>query len=446
MDDPPKRETPSDPEPEKELLSDPRSVAVTSILEVTSSFMYVETVDSLLDKIVATVSETFGLATAHIGIREKDTGLFAVRAAHGFEPSVEKDLRKVKYSMERMVRDLRPEFKIGTNTYYVPAESWEPDAEDLLFARHPERLDGARKFPDDWHEMDYIDFLMFDKNADLLGYLEIDEPHDHKVPDEDTVRAIEVFSDLAAIAIQNAELYDVLEHDRKEIQLLIDLIGHDVNNYAQAVSGFIELAMRRSDLPLPARKSLAKAFDQVMNLNKLVTNTKIYAKAEASAEKGLIPMDLVVTVRQGFAGSESYRRGREVEMVLKDDGSPKIVDMNELANNIFLNVFSNAIKFDEHEKVVIEVEIGERTDGEREMWLVSISDRGPGIDDELKPNIFDRFTQSRFTSIGTGLGLHIAKTLVNSYMGRISVEDRVKGDRSQGSVFHILLPKSVGSY
>lgn len=445
MDDPPERVAPSGCVPDKGQLSNPRSVAVTSILEVTSCFMYVESVDTLLHKIVTTVSETFGLATAHIGIREKDTGLFAVRAAHGFAPSVEKELRKVKYSMDRMVRDLRPEFKIGTNTYYVPAESWDPDDEDLLFARHPERMDSARKYPDDWHEMDYIDFLMYDRNADLLGYLEIDEPFDHKVPDEETIRAIEVFSDLAAIAIQNAELYDMLEHDRKEIELLIDLIGHDVNNHAQAVSGFIELAMRRPDLPLPARKSLAKAFDQVMNLNKLVTNTKIYAKAEATAEKDLQPTDLVSAVREGFAGSESYRRGRDVEMALKDDGRPKIVDMNELASNIFLNIFSNAIKFDEHEKVLIDVEIGDHVEEGRQMWRVSIADRGPGIEDAIKPTVFDRFTQSRFTPVGTGLGLHIARTLVNSFKGRIWVEDRVPGDRSQGSVFVILLPKSTGS-
>jgi len=442
MADPPADVNSDDRKCDRRPSDELRNVAVSSILEVTSCFMYVESLDSLLQKIVKTVTETFGLATAHIGIRDPETGLFVVRAACGFEPEVEAKLRKVTYDMDRMVRDLKPEFKIGMNTYYVPAESWEPDDEDILFARHPERMDRARSGPNDWHEMDYIDLLLYDKDANLLGYLEIDEPHDHRVPDNDTIRAIEVFSDLAAIAIQNGQLYDQLDKDRKEIELLIDLIGHDVNNYSQAVSGFIELAMRRSDIPMPARKSLAKAHDQVMNLNKLVTNVKIYAKVESAGQKDIRPMDLVDTIKEAFVAAETHYPNREIELAIRDDGSVRASDMNELSRNLFLNLFSNAIKFDEHEKIVIDVGIESSTEGERDMWLVSIADRGPGIEDAAKCKVFDRFTQLKTTSIGTGLGLHIAKTLVDSYRGRIWVEDRVKGDRSQGSVFKILLPKS----
>jgi signal transduction histidine kinase len=109
-----------------------------------------------------------------------------------------------------------------------------------------------------------------------------------------------------------------------------------------------------------------------------------------------------------------------------------------------LNLFTNAIKFDQHEDVVIQVDIAETVDDKREMWLVSVLDRGPGVEDEFKQMIFDRFTQGPARGLGgSGLGLHIAKTLVDSYKGRIWVEDRVKGDRSKGSVFRVLLPKVV---
>ena len=64
---------------------EPRNVAVASILEVTSEFMYVDDLDTLLKTTAKTVSETFGLAKVHIGIREEGTGLFAIRAAHGFD-------------------------------------------------------------------------------------------------------------------------------------------------------------------------------------------------------------------------------------------------------------------------------------------------------------------------------------------------------------------------
>jgi signal transduction histidine kinase len=425
--------------------NDLRNVAIASILQVTSDFLYVESVDQLLQKIVRTVSETFGLRTATIGMREKDTGLFVIRACHGFGPEREADIRKVKYTMTRMTKDLKPEFKVGRNTFYVPGETTEiEDDSDMLFVSHPERIDVPRRFPDEWHELDYIDFLMYTKTGDLLGYLEIDEPDDNKVPGDAALSAIEVFSDLAAIAIQNAELYDELDKDRKKIELLIDLIGHDVNNYVQAVSGFVELAMSRPDVPQPSRKSLGKALDQVWNLNKLVTNVKLYAKVEAYGDRNLTPIDLVATINDAYAGAESHLPGKTVKLVLKDDGIRKMCLMNEFAKEIFLNLFTNAIKFDQNEDVIIEVEIQPANEDLRDCWLVSVADHGPGIDDAIKPMIFDRFNQSGASlAQGSGIGLHIARTLVDSYKGRIWVEDRVKGDRSQGTVFKVIIPKAA---
>lgn len=421
-----------------------RNVAVASILEVTSDFLYVENLDALLQKIAKTVAETYGLAKVHVGILDNGTGLFGIRAAYGFDRKTEEQLKKLKYTTERMNRDLKPELKIGRNAYYVPAEDWEPDEEDMVFIPHPERMDRARMSPNEWLECDYIDFLMYAKDGSLLGYLEIDEPDDHKLPSEETLKAIEVFSDLAAIAIQNAQLYGRLEDDRRKIELLLDLIGHDVNNYAQAVSGFIELAMSRPDIPAPARKSLAKAHDQVLNLNKLVRNVKVYAKVESAGSKEIRPTELIETIKEAFAVVQSSSQNKEVVMVLDDDGTKKLSDMNDLAKDIFLNLFSNAVKFDEHEKIEIGVETRSVQEGKRDFWQVSVSDNGPGIDDRIKAVIFDRFTQGPSTSIGTGLGLHIARTLVGTYKGRIWVEDRVKGDCSKGSVFRVLLPKSSG--
>jgi signal transduction histidine kinase len=424
---------------------DLKNAAIESILEVTSDFQYIEDVDLLLQKICKTVSETFGLAKCTIGIREKDTGLFAVRAAYGFEPEMETKIRKVKYTLDRMMRDLKPEFKVSTNTYYIPSENWEPDDEDMVFVAHPERLDRARRFPDEWTELDYIDLLMKTRDGDILGYLEIDEPDDHKVPSDEKLRAIEIFSDLAAIAIQNAELYEDLENDRKKIELLIDLIGHDVNNYAQAVSGFVELAMSRKGVPEPSRKNLAKALDQVWNLNKLINNVKLFAKVEIAADKDLKPLDIVAVVREAFAAAASFSPSKQSKLkLLNDDGKPRRSMMNDLAKDVFLNLFTNAIKFDINERVEIEVEITEHREEKRTLWCVSVADNGPGVDDALKPIIFDRFTRaSTFEGGSSGLGLHIAQTIVNSYKGRIWVEDRVPGDHTRGSVFRVLLPKAA---
>ncbi len=437
-------ETNSQTDPSRRPENRPRSAALTSILEVTSQFLYVDSLDALLQKIVKTVAETFGLSAVTIGIRNRETGLYEIRAAHGYEPPLDEQIRRIKYTPERMTRDLRPEFLIGRNTYYVPAESWELDDEDLLFVRHPERTENARRFPDEWHENDYIDFLMYERSGDMFGFLEIDEPDNHKVPDDDTLSAIEIFSDLASIAIQNAELYDKVSSDRKKIELLIDLIGHDVNNYAQAVSGFIELGLSRKGVPEPSRKNLAKALEQVWNLNKLVNNVKLYARVESGGSRELRPMDLTSAIKEAFESAAMYLPHRTVRLVMQNSPGQSSGLMNDLAKEIFLNIFSNAIKFDQHEEVVIEVGINEAIEDKRHMWVVSVADHGPGVDDPLKKDIFLRFNQGMGSAKGSsGLGLHIAKTLVDSYKGRIWVEDRVKGEPSMGSVFKVALPKAL---
>jgi signal transduction histidine kinase len=437
-------ETTSQDDPSRRPDNNIGSAAIASILEVTSQFLYVDSLDALLQKIVKTVAETFGLSAVTIGIRNRETGLYEIRAAHGYEPPLDAQIRRIKYTAERMTRDLRPEFLIGRNTYYVPAESWELDDEDLLFVRHPERTDNARRFPDEWHENDYIDFLMYERSGDLFGFLEIDEPDNHKVPDDNTLKSIEIFSDLASIAIQNAELYDKVSNDRKKIELLIDLIGHDVNNYAQAVSGFIELGMSRKGVPEPSRKNLAKALEQVWNLNKLVNNVKLYARVESAGARDLRPMDLMTVVKDAFESAALYLPHRTAKLVLEEPAGQRASLMNDLAKEIFLNIFSNAIKFDQHDEVAIEVRIDEAVEDKRHLWVVSIADHGPGVDDAMKKDIFLRFTQASGGAKGSsGLGLHIAKTLVDSYKGRIWVEDRVKGDRSVGSVFKVALPKAL---
>ena len=73
------------------------------------------------------------------------------------------------------------------------------------------------------------------------------------------------------------------------------------------------------------------------------------------------------------------------------------------------------------------IRIESRRAGDRTMC--SISDNGPGIPDEQLPRIFEQFYTTRAADEGTGLGLYICKTIVNSYGGNISVETSPSGSK-----------------
>jgi signal transduction histidine kinase len=71
---------------------------------------------------------------------------------------------------------------------------------------------------------------------------------------------------------------------------------------------------------------------------------------------------------------------------------------------------------------------------------VMVEDNGPGISDDFKGRIFRRMLKGATNAKGMGLGLYLVKSLVESYGGRVWVEDRVLGDYTKGAKFVVLLP------
>lgn len=120
---------------------------------------------------------------------------------------------------------------------------------------------------------------------------------------------------------------------------------------------------------------------------------------------------------------------------------PDIMGNHELIVHLFMNLFSNAVKYNcENGKILTEA------GDEEDSIYVKVTDTGIGIPSEIQPFIFDEFF--RISTIrkqvkevsketGTGLGLAIAKKIVDAHHGYISVES----DEQVGSSFTVHLPK-----
>lgn len=116
-----------------------------------------------------------------------------------------------------------------------------------------------------------------------------------------------------------------------------------------------------------------------------------------------------------------------------DDAEAIMTPADELLDDIFANLYSNSVKYTEGELVEIETSVS-KLDG---FWKISIGDKGRGISNDKKANLFNRYSTN---SKGSGLGLSIVHALVTRYVGTIRVEDRVEGDYSKGAVFRLKLP------
>jgi signal transduction histidine kinase len=117
---------------------------------------------------------------------------------------------------------------------------------------------------------------------------------------------------------------------------------------------------------------------------------------------------------------------------------------NELITDVFANLIINSIKHSPgicH--LIIDIEIIEIGGNEHKYYLISISDNGPGISDELKAKLFTRIQKGQTKEKGRGLGLYLVKTLVEAFNGTVRVEDRVPGDYGRGVRFVVKLPSAM---
>lgn len=128
-------------------------------------------------------------------------------------------------------------------------------------------------------------------------------------------------------------------------------------------------------------------------------------------------------------------KGIHVETSIKE-GVPLYTDMARL-RIILINIFSNAIQFQDHSKEIRRVGISMRiTDNN---CTLSISDNGIGIERKNHRKIFQLFFRATEKSSGTGVGLYVVKELVNKMNGTITVISTP----GEGSTFRISLPNGI---
>ncbi len=170
-----------------------------------------EPLDVTLHKVAKTISVGLGAKIIIVGVRNGENGLFQERVIYGYTHEQLAKIPKQSYTMERMEFDLRDEFTIAPGTYYVkPLDSGVVHQDDLIYAGSPDLLYVPRNAERDWQELDYIDFIIKDKDGNWIGWVEFLEPVDWKAPTADTIERIRVLADLAGVAIENQKLRDAL--------------------------------------------------------------------------------------------------------------------------------------------------------------------------------------------------------------------------------------------
>jgi len=226
----------------------------------------------------------------------------------------------------------------------------------------------------------------------------------------------------------------------KRSSFLGDIIAHDINNYNQAVTSYLQLAVGSRGLSGTVAKYLEKASSAAWSISETIQRANKLIRIEQEGAHDLGPVELGQVLRESIDEVRRSRPDRQVEFDLRLGNHRYFVLGNELANEIFTNILCNALDYDPHEKAKVDVHIGEFTVEPRKYWCVSVADNGIGIPDSKKNVVFGRFSGGESSQPGSGLGLSIVRAIVEAYHGMVWVEDRVPGDSSKGSVFRVALP------
>jgi signal transduction histidine kinase len=152
----------------------------------------------------------------------------------------------------------------------------------------------------------------------------------------------------------------------------------------------------------------------------------------------LQPVDLVDLVRRNLALNKVLAARKEIELVLEGETNlpPMNIDGHKI-EQVLNNLISNALKFSHpHSRVLVQMaRSGEQV-------LVSVSDAGPGIPPQELDRLFEPFAKTSVRSTGgeksTGLGLMIARKVIEAHHGQIGVESTV----GVGTTFYFTLPLS----
>jgi len=235
------------------------------------------------------------------------------------------------------------------------------------------------------------------------------------------------------------------EESRRKDEFLA-MLSHELRNPMAAVRSAVHLlkASEKGAAPNPMRQKAREVIErQVGNLTKLV-NDLLEVSRVISGRIRLTrqTVDLRETVRHATETVRSLmdQRRHAVSLSAGDDPLWASGDATRL-EEVFINILTNAAKYTEEGG---RIEIVCAAVGE-DACEVRVRDNGIGVDDKLKPRIFDLFTQADRTldraQGGLGIGLSLAQRLVTLHGGTIDVESPPPG-AAKGSEFRVRLPRA----
>lgn len=245
-----------------------------------------------------------------------------------------------------------------------------------------------------------------------------------RVPDDDADPRTEVGQVGAAINRMLGHVASALAarqtSERKVRQFVADA-SHELRTPLASIRGYAELTGRGDhDLPDDVVHSIGRVESEAARMTSLVEDLLLLARLDEGRDLQRDPLDISRLLIDAVSDAHAAGPDHEWSLDLPDEPVMVVGDAARL-QQVFANLLANArVHTPPHTDVVIALSVGD------DIAIVTITDDGPGIPEDLQPVLFERFARgdsSRSRAAGsTGLGLAIVRAVIDGHDGEVSME------------------------
>jgi signal transduction histidine kinase len=227
----------------------------------------------------------------------------------------------------------------------------------------------------------------------------------------------------------------------------INIAAHELRTPIQPILGLSEVLLseeedegkrRLIDVISRNAKRLERLAQDILDLTKIESQLLRLNKEKFNLNS------LVLSIMEEYKKEIGDNDTSDIKLLYNPiEGNDIIVDADmERISQVVSNLLDNAVKFTEVGTIMVSTEV--KNDGSNNnndnIAVVSVKDAGSGIDLEIMPRLFTKFTSKSHK--GTGLGLFISKSIIETHGGKIWAENNI--DR-KGATFSFSLPSIIQS-
>ncbi|MBV9233207.1 MAG: HAMP domain-containing histidine kinase, partial [Candidatus Eremiobacteraeota bacterium] len=220
----------------------------------------------------------------------------------------------------------------------------------------------------------------------------------------------------------------------RERQFISDA-SHELKTPLTSINANAQMLLRWADRdPVVRTESLETIARESADLAAMVNGMLTLAKADRGDDIPKEPISLAQIGAEAVQNSVGRATEKGLQIRFTHQGTPTVYGDAHLLRQMIGNLIDNAIKFSERGEIGVSV-----GHGARDAWI-EVADTGPGIAEQERPHIFERFyraDKARSRDIpGTGLGLAIVRSIARVHGGDATAERAAGG----GALFRVVLP------